>query len=50
MKQSYIFAIITKDNEVIEIGNSLIYQPKTQPITCGIKWFDDSKLLKTTTK
>lgn len=50
MKQSCTFAIITKDNEVVRVGNSVIYQPQTKPTVCGIRWYDDSKLLKTTIK
>lgn len=50
MKQSCTFAIITKDNEVVRVGNSVIYQPQTKPIVGGIRWYDDSKLLKTTIK
>ena len=46
MKQSYTFAIVTSNNEVVQIGKSVIYQPKTQPIQGEIKWFDDSKLIR----
>ena len=50
MKQSYTFAIVTKDNEVVQVGNSVIYQPKTQPLKGEIRWFDDSKLIKNCNK
>lgn len=46
MKQSYTFAIVTKNSEVIQVGNSLIFQPKTKPLKGEIKWYDDSKLIK----
>ena len=46
MKQSYTFAIVTSNNEVVQIGKSVIYQPNTKPVTGEIKWFDDSKLIR----
>lgn len=46
MKQSYTFAIVIKNNEIVQVGNSVIYQPKTKLVKGEIKWFDDSKLVK----
>lgn len=48
MKQTCTFVVITKDSEVIKVGNSVIYQPKTKPIIRQTKWFDDSQLIKPT--
>lgn len=46
MKQSYTFAVVTRNREVVQVGNSVIYQPQTKPVVGEIKWFDDSKLIK----
>ena len=46
MKQSCTFAVVTKNNEVIRVGNSVIYQPQTKPVIGNTKWFDDSKLIR----
>lgn len=46
MKQSYTFAVVTRNREVVQVGNSVIYQPKTKPVEGKIKWFDDSKLIR----
>ena len=46
MKQSCTFAVITRNNEVIQVGHSVIYQSKTKPLKGEIKWFDDSKLIR----
>ena len=40
------FAVETKNGVVQKVGRSTIYQPKTNYNGKGIKWFDDSKLLK----
>lgn len=45
-KQTTEFAVETKDGVVQRVGKSTIYQPKANPNTKGIKWFDDEKLLK----
>ncbi len=50
MKQSYTFAVVTKNNEVVQVGHSVIYQPKTKPLKGEIKWFDDSKLIRSNDK
>lgn len=47
-KTTITFAIKTKHGVVTEIGRSSILQPKTNFKGCSIKWFDDSKLLKST--
>lgn len=46
-KQRADFAIVTKNGVVQQIGKSSILQPKTNYSgKRGIKWFDDSRLLK----
>ena len=50
MKQLYTFAVVTQGNEVIQVGNSVIYQPQTKPVKGEIKWFDDSKLIRSNDK
>lgn len=46
MKQSYTFAVVTQGNEVVQVGNSVIYQLQIKPVKGEIKWFDDSKLIR----
>lgn len=45
-KLTITFAVKTKHGVVTEIGRSSILQPKTNFKGGSIKWFDDSKLLK----
>lgn len=45
-KQMIQHAVVTQNNIVQKIGKSTIYQPKIRYNGKGIKWFDDSKLLK----
>ena len=45
-KQTNTFAVVIKDGTVQKVGRSIITQPKTCYKGNGIKWFDDSKLLK----
>ena len=45
-KQTNTFAVVTKNGAVQKVGRSIITQPKTCYKGNGIKWFDDSKLLK----
>ena len=44
--QQYQFAVVTKNKVVQTVEKSVIYQPKTNPNTKGIKWFDDEQLVK----
>lgn len=45
-KSTITFAVKTKNGVVTEIGRSSLLQPKTNFKGGSIKWFDDSKLLK----
>ena len=45
-KQTNTFAVVKKNGAVQKVGHSIITQPKTSYRAYGIKWFDDSKLLK----
>lgn len=46
MKQKIEFAVVTKNNVVVQVGKSQIYQPKTNFKGGEIKWFDDTKLIR----
>ena len=46
VKQEMQFAVVTRNNVVVQVGKSQIYQPKSNFNGGEIKWFDDSKLLK----
>lgn len=50
--QSADFATVTKNGIVTKIGRSIIIEPKllSEKNKKPIKWFDDSKLLKTNRK
>lgn len=45
-KQISEFYIRTKDNVVTKIGRAVITQPVIDFNGGGIKWFDDSKLIR----
>lgn len=45
-RQMIQHVVVTQNNVVQKIGKSTIYQPKTNYNGKGIKWFDDSKLIK----
>ena len=45
-EQTIHHGVVIKSGEVVRIGRSVIYQPKTQFNGKGINRFDDSKLLK----
>ena len=45
-KETIQFAVETKDGIVAQVGKSSISKPETNFNHKGIKWFDDSKLLK----
>lgn len=45
-KQTRQFAVETKNGVVQRVGRSTIYQPKTNYKGKGVRWFDDSKLIK----
>lgn len=45
-KQMIQHAVVTKNGIVQKVGKSTLYMPKTNYNGKGIKWFDDSKLLK----
>lgn len=45
-KYTSTFAVETRNGIVQKIGKSTIYLPTTNYNGKGIKWFDDSKLLK----
>lgn len=47
-EQTIHHGVVIKNGEVVRVGRSVIYQPKTQFNGKGINWFDDSKLLKKT--
>ena len=46
-KQTMYFAIEKKNRIITKIGRSIVIQPKPNFKSGSIKWFDDSKLLKT---
>ena len=48
--QTMHFATVTKNKIVTKIGRSTIIQPKPNFKGGSIRWFDDSKLLKTNKK
>lgn len=45
--QTMHFATVSKNGIISKIGRSTILQPKPNFKGGSIKWFDDSKLLKT---
>lgn len=45
-KYSMQFAIKINRDQTIEIGKSVVLTPKTQYTGKGIKWFDDTKLIR----
>ena len=45
-KQTVEFATVTKNGVVKQIGRSSILAPKTNYSGTGIRWFDDTKLIK----
>lgn len=45
-KQENVFAIKTKEGVIEQVGKSIILQPEIKFKGGGIKWFDDSQLLK----
>lgn len=45
-KQINEFYIKTKENVVTQIGHAVITQPVVNFNGCGIKWFDDNKLIR----
>lgn len=45
-KQIIQHAVIAKNGVVQKVGKSTVYLPKTNYIGKGIKWFDDSRLIK----
>lgn len=45
-KQETQFAVVTKNNVVVQVGKSQIYQPKISFKGGEIKWFDDAKLIR----
>lgn len=45
-KETIQFAVEMKNGVVQRIGKSSISKPKTNSKQKGVKWFDDSKLLK----
>ena len=46
-KQTMYFATVKENGVITKIGRSTILQPKPQFKGGSVKWFDDSKLLKT---
>ena len=46
-KQTMYFAIEKKNRIITKIGRSIVIQPKPNFKGGSVKWFDDSKLLKT---
>ena len=46
VKHEMQFAVVTKNNVVVQVGKSQIYQPKTNFKGGEIKWFDDTRLIK----
>lgn len=49
-KQTVEFAIQTKGNVIEKVGKSVVLTPKTEFKGGEIKYFDDSKLLKSNKK
>lgn len=47
-KQRADFATVTKNNTVIEIGHSVIFQPEIKFKGGSVPWVDDSKYMKKT--
>ena len=45
-KQMIQHAVVTQNGIAQKVGKSIIYMPKTNYNGKGIKWFDDSKLVK----
>lgn len=45
-KQTMPFATVTDKGVIVKVGKSTILQPKTNFKGGRVKWFDDSKLLK----
>lgn len=45
-KKEMEFAVVVRDDVVVRIGKSSILQPKTNFKGGGIKWFDDTKLIR----
>ena len=46
-KQTMYFAIVKENGILTKTGRSIVIQPKPRFKGGSIKWFDDSKLLKT---
>ena len=46
LKQEVRFAVTMKNGAITGIEKSCIFQPGIKPAKGGIKWYDDSKLLK----
>ena len=46
VKHELQFAKVVKGGEVVQIGKSQIYQPRTNFKGGAIKWFDDTKLIR----
>lgn len=44
--QTLQFATVKKNNVVVQIGKSAIYQPKTEFKGEGIKWYEDKLKVK----
>lgn len=44
--QEIQFVVVVRDGVVVRIGKSSILQPKTNFKGGGIKWFDDTKLIR----
>ena len=40
------FVTIKKDGVIATVGRSVTYMPEVQHSAKGIKWFDDSKLIR----
>lgn len=45
-KKEMEFTVVVRDGVVVRIGKSSILQPKTNFKGGGIKWFDDTKLIR----
>ena len=46
-KQTMYFAIVKENGILTKAGRSIVIQPKPRFKSGSIRWFDDSKLLKT---
>ncbi len=46
VKQEIQFAVVTKGNKVTAIGRSQVFQPEVKFRGGGIRWFDDTKLIR----